>query len=152
MSRAFVKEGDDVDALPDREASPHPNYVTPEGLKFIDAQVDRLSRQFAEARAAGERGRIANIGRDLRYWQQRRASAQVIEAQPDCSSVHFGSVVTIERDDGRVQDWRIVGEDEADPSTGAVSYVAPLARALMNKVVGDQIDCPSFSAIIRRIR
>jgi len=152
MSRAFVKEDDDVDALPDREVSPHPNYVTPEGLRFIDAQVGHFSHQYAEARAAGNRGRIANAGRDLKYWRQRRASAQVIEAQPDRSLVHFGSVVTIERNDGSLQDWRIVGEDEADPSKGTVSYVAPLARALMNKLVGDQIDFPSFSATIRRIR
>ena len=42
MSRAFVKETDNVDMLPDREVSPHPNYVTPRGLKFIDEEVDRL--------------------------------------------------------------------------------------------------------------
>ena len=152
MSRAFIREQDDIDDLPKREFSAHPNYVTAEGLGFIEAEVDRLSHEFAEAQAAGERARIGKIGRDLRYWRQRRASARLIETQTDHSTVHFGSVVTIERDDGRSQDWRIVGDDEANPAKGTVSYVAPLARALMNKVVGDRIEAGSLSATIKRIR
>ena len=51
--------------------------------------------------------------------------------------VHFGQAVTFERDDGRRQTFRIVGEDEADPAAGSVSYVSPLARALLGKMVGD---------------
>ena len=52
--------------------------------------------------------------------------------------VRFGCTVTIERDDGRTQSFRIVGEDEADPAQGSVAYVSPLARALMGKAVGDE--------------
>ena len=51
--------------------------------------------------------------------------------------MRFGGSVTIEREDGRVQTWRITGEDEADPAKGSVSHVSPLARALMGKRVGD---------------
>ena len=57
----------------------------------------------------------------------------------DCDSVRFGCQVTIERDDGRRQTFRIVGEDEADPAEGTLSYVAPLARALIGKEVGDVV-------------
>ena len=53
-------------------------------------------------------------------------------------STRFGGSVTIEREDGRTQTWRIVGEDEADPAKGSVSHVSPLARALMGKQVGDE--------------
>jgi transcription elongation GreA/GreB family factor len=53
--------------------------------------------------------------------------------------VHFGSTVTIKRDGGRRQTFRIVGEDEAEPTRGTLSYVAPLARALIGKEVGDVV-------------
>ena len=53
--------------------------------------------------------------------------------------VAFGSLVTFSRDDGRTQQFRIVGEDEADPSAGSMSYVSPVARALMGKAAGDLV-------------
>lgn len=151
MSRAFVKETDNVGTLPEREISPDLNYVTPQGLKSIDSEVERLSRQLAEARGGGDMTTAAAVARDLRYWQRRRASAQVVQTSSDFSSVHFGATVTVERDDGRIQRWRIVGEDEADPANGAISYIAPVARALMNRSVGDRIDVGSFIATIKKI-
>jgi transcription elongation GreA/GreB family factor len=66
--------------------------------------------------------------------------------------VQFGSTVTIERDDGRRQTWRIVGEDEAEPSEGRLSYVSPVARALLNKAVGDVVAAGSGEAEIVEIR
>ena len=60
-----------------------------------------------------------------------------MEAPPADGKVHFGSRVTFDRDDGRRQTFRIVGEDEAEPSQGTISYVSPVARALMGKEVGD---------------
>ena len=62
----------------------------------------------------------------------------------DSSKVHFGSTVVIEREDGRRQRWRIVGEDEADPAHETISYVSPLARALVNKKVGDVVEVNSM--------
>jgi transcription elongation GreA/GreB family factor len=139
MSRAFVKESDGSEALelPERLVSPHPNLVTPEGLAQIEAEVDRLSRLYAVAQAGGERAALASLARDLRYWNARLASAEVVTPPADTSEVHFGSRVTIEREDGRKLTYRIVGEDEADPAHGTVSYVSPLAKALMGKSVGD---------------
>ena len=63
--------------------------------------------------------------------------------------MQFGSTVTIERDDGRRQTFRIVGEDEAEPAQGTLSYVSPVARALMNKSVGDVVQAgPSEAEIV----
>jgi transcription elongation GreA/GreB family factor len=141
MSRAFVKEQDgrEAEELPDRPVSPHENFVTPEGLALIEAAHDRAHAEHAAALAADDRASLARAARDLRYWAARRASAQVLPAPPDTVQVHFGSTVTIARDDGRRQTYRIVGEDEADPARGTLSYVAPLARALMGKEVGDVV-------------
>ena len=75
----------------------------------------------------------------LRYWTARRATAQVVNPPAAPSEVAFGTTVTIARDDGRRQTWRIVGEDEADPTRGTLSYVSPVARALIGKRVGDVV-------------
>ena len=140
MSRAFVKESDDVEPLPERPVSPYPNFVTAQGLVLIEAELARLTEVFAQAQAAEDRDALARLGRDLRYWQQRRASAQLYTPKIETDQVQFGSTVTIARDDGRQQTWHIVGEDEADPAKGSVSYVAPLARALIGKRIGDVVD------------
>jgi transcription elongation GreA/GreB family factor len=138
MSRAFVKEADEKPPeLPDRLISPHPNYVTAHGLSLTEAEAEKFSAALAEAQAAEDRDAIAAASRELRYWTQRRASAEVQPPPADNDVVHFGSRVTIERDDGRKQTFQIVGEDEADPAKGTLSYVAPLAHALLGKGVGD---------------
>ena len=146
MSVAFTRE-EDLEAtaadLPDRPISPHPNLVTPEGLAQIDAALTDARAAYNSAQAKGDieadRTAMARATRDLRYWSARRASAQLVETVPD-GRVRFGGSVTIERDDGRRQTWRIVGEDEADPAAGSVSPVSPLARALIGKSVGDEAE------------
>ncbi|GGH17773.1 transcription elongation factor GreB [Alsobacter metallidurans] len=143
MSRAFVKEQDGGEAfedLPDRPVSPHPNLVTPEGLRAIEETVERLRREHGDAQAAGDRPTVARTARDLRYWQHRLSNAEVVQPSADAQTVHFGATVTIERDDGRKQTWRIVGEDEADPAHGTLPHVAPLAQALLGKSVGDTVE------------
>jgi transcription elongation GreA/GreB family factor len=140
MSRAFVKEADGLEAfedLPDRLVSDNPNFVTENGLKQIEDEVGRLQRVYAEAQAAGDRAALAVAARDLRYWSARRATAELVPAPADFDEVRFGARVTVERDGGRRQTYRIVGEDEADPAKGTLSYVSPLARALMGKSAGD---------------
>jgi transcription elongation GreA/GreB family factor len=144
MSVAFTRE-EDLEAtaadLPDRPISPHPNLVTPEGLAKIDAALAAARAAYNAAQAHGsieaDRTAMARATRDLRYWSARRASAQLVETAPD-GRVRFGGSVTIEREDGRTQTWRIVGEDEADPAAGSVSHVSPLAVALIGKRVGDE--------------
>ena len=139
MSRAFVKEDAFVDAIADRPISEHPNLVTERGLSLIEAALDVARRDHGEAQAAGDREALAKAGRDLRYWSARRASAQVVPPVADREEIRFGSEITIVRDDGREQTFRIVGEDEADFAQGSISYVSPLARALLGKRVGDVV-------------
>ena len=137
MSRAFIKETDDVAPFSERPVSQHPNYVTPEGHAHIEGEIKRLSQDFAKAQARADRDAAASVGRDLRYWVQRLATAQTIAGSNEHAEVRFGSTVTILRADGRRQTWRIVGEDEADPADGSISYISPLARALAGKKVGN---------------
>jgi transcription elongation GreA/GreB family factor len=154
MSKAFTKEpegGNDVyDDLPDRPVSPH-NLVTPKGLEMIEEELARLHREHAAAQDADDRPLLAKINRDLRYWTSRRATAQVVEAPKDASEVRFGSTVTIEREDGRKQTYRIVGEDEAEPSLGTLSYVSPVAQAMLGKQVGDVVEAGTSEATIVKI-
>ena len=144
MSVAFTRE-EDLEAtaadLPDRPISAHPNLVTAEGLAAIDAALAAARAAYASAQASGsieaDRTAMARATRDLRYWSARRATAQLVETEAD-GRVRFGGSVTIEREDGRTQTWRIVGEDQADPANGSVSHVSPLTRALIGKGVGDE--------------
>jgi transcription elongation GreA/GreB family factor len=144
MSVAFTRE-EDLEAtaadLPDRPISPHPNLVTTSGLAAIESALAEARAAYAGAQARGsieaDRTAMARATRDLRYWSARRASVQLVETEAD-GRVRFGGSVTIEREDGRTQTWRIVGEDEADPANGSVSHVSPLTRALIGKTVGDE--------------
>jgi transcription elongation GreA/GreB family factor len=148
MSRASVKETDDVPELPDRPVSEHPNVVTERGLKLIEAEVERYSEELGRERTAGDRERIAAAARELRYWTARRVSAELQPPPKDCEQVRFGCQVTIERNDGRSQVFRIVGEDEANPAEGTLSYVSPLARALLGREIGDSVRAGSGQAEI----
>lgn len=137
MSRAFVKE-DDADApveVPERPISTNRNYVTAAGLAQIETELAHLRTRLEDAKAADDRQVTAAVTRDLRYWTARHGTAELVEGRDD-DEIRFGSTVTVERD-GREQTFRIVGEDEADPSAGTLSYVAPLARALAGKAEGD---------------
>ena len=104
---------------------------------MVSALVVMLSFTGPAAHAANDRTALVRAARDLRYWTARRATAQLVAAPSDRSKVHFGSTVTIVRNDGRRQTFRIVGEDEADPARGTLSHVSPLARALFGKELGD---------------
>jgi transcription elongation GreA/GreB family factor len=144
MAVAFTREEDyesQAADLPDRPVSPHPNLVTATGLAAIEAELASARAAYAAAQVQGgvsaDRTAMARATRDLRYWSARRASAQLTEPAAAADTVQFGRVVEIEREDGRRQAFRIVGEDEADPAQGSISYVSPLARALLGKALGD---------------
>jgi transcription elongation GreA/GreB family factor len=150
VSRAFVKEDDSgrIEPLPDRTISPHANLVTEEGLAAIERTLTELQHRQTAAAAAKDLIEQGTIARDLRYWNARRSSAQVIKAPQSPSEIVFGATVTIRRDDGRQQTWRIVGEDEADPARGSLSYVSPVARALMGRRIGDVVRAGNSDAEI----
>jgi len=155
MSRAFIKEPDEGEALedlPDRLVSPHPNLVTAQGLAQIETTLAAAHAAHTRAQGSGDRTALAHAARDVRYWTARRSTAQLMPEPGNAEQVQFGSIVTIERDDGRRQTWRIVGEDEAEPTRGTLSYVSPVARALMGKSIGDVVQAGQGEAEVVEIR
>ena len=148
MSVAFTKEESAETAsetlLPDRPISPHPNLVTAEGLKALEAQLKQAQEAYDAVQSiedVNERRRQGALPlRDARYFSARLRTAQVVPDPTAFDTVSFGSTVTFSRDDGRTQKYRIVGEDEADPKKGMISFVSPIARLLMGKSVGDVIE------------
>lgn len=153
MSRAFVKEVEpEIDDLPDRPVSTHANLVTAEGLAAIERTLSRFEAANKAAIAKNDRTAIAATQRELRYWNARRSSARVVRPAADKSKVQFGATVTVQRDDGRVQTFRIVGEDEAEPTRGTISYVSPLARAVLGGIVDDTVEVPGGHATITKIK
>jgi len=143
MSRAFVKEQDDApEELLERPVSSNPNFVTERGLRLIEEELERLGKAQSEAQAVEDKAAVARAGRELRYWQQRRATAQLVAPPAELKAVAFATSVTILREDGRRQRFSIVGEDEADPAKGLIAYVSPMARALLGKAKGEFADAP----------
>jgi transcription elongation GreA/GreB family factor len=147
LSVAFTKEDSAETAaetlLPDRPVSSHPNFVTEAGLKALQLQLAQAREAYETAQKIEDvnerRRQAAGPLRDARYFAARVRTAQVIATPTSTDSVAFGSMVTFSRDDGRVQKYRIVGEDEADPKAGSISFVSPVARSLMGKRVGDVV-------------
>lgn len=141
MSRAFIKEldGDGGEDLPELAISPHRNLVTPTGLVQIEGTLQRLEGELLDARAADDKPLTARIERDLRYFRQRKASAEVVQPAGPTGKVRFGSRVRLETDAGERFEFHIVGEDESDPSSGLISYVSPLGGLLMGGSVGDRM-------------
>jgi transcription elongation GreA/GreB family factor len=144
MSVAFTKEEDSEAAaahLPDRPISTHPNLVTAAGLAQLDAALASAKEAVALAQSnldlKTDRSAMARALRDLRYFTARRASAQLVDPDGAPGTVLFGRQVCFRRDDGRSQSFRIVGEDEADPAQGSVSYISPIAKSLLGKKVGE---------------
>ncbi|MBA2588599.1 MAG: GreA/GreB family elongation factor [Alphaproteobacteria bacterium] len=135
MSRAFVKETAESAPPPERMVDEGPNLVTPEGLAQIGAHIARLEASMKSETNVLLRETLA---RDLRYWEIRKSSAQVIAPAGD-GTVGFGSTVTIQRK-GRTQTFRIVGVDEADASKGWISHRSPMAQAILGARPGDIIE------------
>lgn len=138
MSRAFVKEDDGSrpEVLPELPVSPHPNLVTPRGLRLIAEKVAAIEAALAAAPGEAE---TARLRRDQRYWTLRHATARLTAPDAADPSVQFGSRVTYLTEEGETRTVTITGEDEADPATGRVAYPAPVARALMGASPGGTV-------------
>lgn len=147
MSRGFVKEDDLEHAgtdLPERPISEHPNYVTPAGLQQLQQLAHDLEQQrlplVTRKEDPNAQQQLARINRDLRYVQARLESAIPVDpAQQDKTVVLFGARVTVEDENGEKHVFALVGEDEADIAAGKVSWVSPLARALLSHRLGDNV-------------
>lgn len=144
MSRAFTKEtdGDRPDDLPELPVSPHPNYVTAQGLAQLRARLGQAEQHLAgiDKDAEGARQDRDYIARDIRWLQARIANAILVAGeQGKPERVGFGTRVELADTEGQRTHYRIVGEDEADPEHGLISWVSPLARALLGARVGDSV-------------
>lgn len=165
MNKAFVKENDDADE--DEALSPtlqlpagSKNYMTRRGYDALRAELDQLVRverpalveTVAWAAGNGDRSengdyiygkkRLREIDRRIRFLIKRIESAEVVdpERQQDFEQVFFGATVTFCDVDGEdEQTWQIVGVDEADAAQGRISWIAPLARAVMRARAGDVV-------------
>lgn len=153
MSSAFTRESDAgiIEDIGERPVSPHRNLVTPRGLEMIEHELEAARKALAKAEHDQDRRAIAIAARDLNYWSARRSSAELIKPNPDKNEVRFGHRVTVRMPDGQEQTFEIVGEDEADPAKGSIPHVAPLARALLGKSVGEEAEVKRETAEIVRI-
>lgn len=133
MSRAFTKEDDAGDELPERPVPDGPNYVTPRGLELLRAAV----RDLVAARAKPGAD-IKRIDRDLRYLEARIDSAVVVP-RGSGAEARFGARVTLRDAAGRLQTFQIVGEDEARESPQLLPWSAPLAHAVLGRKAGDEV-------------
>jgi transcription elongation GreA/GreB family factor len=135
MSRAFVKETAESAPPPERMVDEGPNLVTPEGLAQIEAHIARIEASMKTETNILLRETLA---RDLRYWEIRKSTAEVVTPSTD-GTVAFGSSVTIQRK-GRTQTFRIVGVDEADAGKGLISFRSPMAQAILGARTGEIIE------------
>jgi transcription elongation factor GreB len=162
MSKAFVKEDadddDDVDP-PEAEPAPARNYITPEGharllaeLKhLLDVERPEVVRVVSWAASNGDRSengdylygkkRLREIDRRIRFLTRRLDIAEVVDPlrQQGLDQIFFGATVTYVQSDGIERTVRIVGVDEVDPLNGRISWVSPVAKALLKAREGDSV-------------
>lgn len=165
MNKAFVKEdapGEEEDH-PCAQALPQgtKNYVTPRGYALLKAELEQLVKierpalvqTVAWAASNGDRSengdyiygkkRLREIDRRIRYLTKRIESAVVVDPanREPTDQVFFGATVTVLDEKGEEATYSIVGMDEADPARGRISWVSPLARALLKAREGDCVRC-----------
>ncbi len=163
MSKAFTKESDDGDAEVERSAdaaaqTASPNYITPGGFKRLKDELTqlwkvdrpRLVETIAWAASNGDRSengdyiygkrKLREIDRRIRFLNRRIESAVVVDnAGRDHEKVYFGATVTVANENGDTRIVSIVGVDEIDLQRGRVSWVSPIATALLKAEVGDVV-------------
>ncbi|WP_122602615.1 GreA/GreB family elongation factor [Pseudomonas viridiflava] len=145
MSRAFVNEDNaaaDANQPVERTVSEQPNYVTAHGLVLLQQHVGDLQAQHSVQTALGDNAdkqRLADLERDLRYFNQRLQSAQVVTPALSTEKVQIGSWVTFADEDDRQQRVQLVGEDQADAANGLINWGSPLGRALLGAQLGDDV-------------
>lgn len=146
MSRAFVNEDNaaaQADQPVERQVSEQPNYVTANGHAQLQVHVALLQAQYSEQSALGEQAdkqRQADIERDLRYFNQRLQSAQVVTPAVSTEKIQIGSWVTFADEDDHQQRVQLVGEDQADAGSGLINWASPLGRALLGAQPGDEVN------------
>ncbi len=159
MSKAFVREpADEPEAAPPESPAPARNYITPAGFarlaaerkQLVEIERPEVVRTVAWAAANGDRSengdyiygkkRLREIDRRVRFLIKRLESATVVDnAGRDEDRVFFGAAVRVRSRSGGERELLIVGADEVDPARGRVSWVSPVARALLKAREGDVV-------------
>ena len=146
MSRAFVKENDLEHAgidIPERPLSPHPNYVTLQGYQELQANIRSIEEKLKNLKITEDNTLLEKkyrLERDLRYFLNRIKSAIKVDPKnQEKDKVLFSATVNLTDENDMKMMFKIVGEDEADTSKNKISYVSPLAKALIGTKVGDEI-------------
>lgn len=134
-----------------------PNYLTPEGAKKLQAELNQLLNidrakvvhEVAEAAAQGDRSenaeyiygkkKLREIDRRIRFLTKRLDAAVVVKQEGTHEEVRFGATVDVEDENGKKSRYLILGPDEASPSSGSISFQSPLGKALMKRKVGDVV-------------
>ncbi|MDN7143543.1 GreA/GreB family elongation factor [Pseudomonas sp. JQ170] len=145
MSRAFVNEDQaatQADQPVERRVSEQPNYVTAQGLAQLQQRLGELKALRSELQAQGEhvdKQRLADTERDLRYFNARVQSAQVVPKATAEDKVQIGSRVTYVDEHNQQHRVQLVGEDQADAAHGLINWGSPLGRALLGAAPGDEV-------------
>jgi len=138
---------------PAPESSP---YITPAGFAALQEELDAIwlrrrdvVKALAEAAAEGDRSEnaeyiyrkkeLGGLDRRIRYLQKRLPALTVVRESPDSDAIYFGATIELCDDEGETRSYRIVGPDETDAKTSAISMDSPLARALLGKHVDDEV-------------
>lgn len=159
MSKAFTKESEDEDELDSSPKLPQgvKNYITPAGYQRLREEFDQLWKKerpelvktITWAASNGDRSengdyiygkrRLREIDRRLRFLSKRMDNAEVVDPaqRGECDQVFFGATVTVRNAQGKEHTYSIVGMDEVDPGHGRISWISPLARALLKAREGD---------------
>lgn len=150
MSKAFTRDENEGAAIPDLPplASVLPagtkNYITPGGAQRLREELARLLNESRPALAAADdpdaKRQLASLDQRIHRLEESLQSAEII-SQPEgnIETVRFGATVTVREADGEESTYRIVGVDETDIDRGWVSWLSPMARALMNAKAGERI-------------
>ena len=136
MSVAFRRDSDEEHREPQFELliPAGPNLVTARGLELIRQRILELQSRLDQT---GDPAARTALQRDLRYWETRQINAELAPL-PIGNRVEFGTQVSMLLN-GKSKTFRIVGDDEADPSAGAISFNAPLSRAILGAEAGDAL-------------
>jgi transcription elongation GreA/GreB family factor len=138
-----MKDPDDSarpEALPERPQSPHPNYVTPSGLRRLQLQAEELANSLRTSGPSADPPERALLERDLRWVEGRLQRAILVDpARQEPDRVRFGLTVEVRHQDGKTEALTIVGEDEAGTGQGRISWLSPLAAALLDAGPGDEV-------------
>jgi transcription elongation factor GreB len=151
MSKAFTREDDDAPEIPDvllpasALAPGAKNYITPAGAQKLRDELQRLVEitrpELAEARDDPDAKRqLARLDQRIMQLEESLQSAEIVSTPSGSGDVvRFGACVTVRESDGSETSYRIVGVDETDADENRVSWMSPIAKALLNRKRGERI-------------